>query len=230
MAADENSLHPRGAAETDVEAHSAYQDAAVALRSWREEHLSELDPEPAAEVKAHAWRMPERLLGRSCRLPALPTGRGNRPRSPLHPRPSPDRQRDAPVGTRNPALQANLSLEREFVPTTRDQAVRLWSIPITPKPVFRTADPQAGAPDSNGRGLRPELQASLASSGGSSHARPSAGIAEPAPPGEQVSRQVPEPAASGAGAQAQARQGSMPFCSRVLLSWLPVASWARTTK
>ena len=55
MVADENSLYPRGVADTDVEAHLAYHDAAVALRSWREEHLSDLDPEPAAEAsKAHA--------------------------------------------------------------------------------------------------------------------------------------------------------------------------------
>jgi hypothetical protein len=55
MLDDEDSLPIRGVADTDVEAHLAHQDAAVALWSWREEHLSELEPEAAAEEpKAHA--------------------------------------------------------------------------------------------------------------------------------------------------------------------------------
>jgi hypothetical protein len=50
--AEEDPLHLRGEADTDVQAHFLHQDAAVALWSWREEHVGESESETPAEGTA----------------------------------------------------------------------------------------------------------------------------------------------------------------------------------
>jgi hypothetical protein len=49
MLGDEDPLHLRGKADTDVQAHLLHQDAAVALWSWREEHVGESESKTPAE-------------------------------------------------------------------------------------------------------------------------------------------------------------------------------------
>src|SRR5215469_14055317 len=52
MSADEGPLHLHGVADADVQAHLLHQDAAVALRAWREEHVGESESETPAEGSA----------------------------------------------------------------------------------------------------------------------------------------------------------------------------------